>query len=69
MLQLQSTLAEIGDLAEANQKDLLFLLSLLRSLEQLHRDIRSNLFEVSLPSRRNDLYNLVKDIEEAGGWP
>ena len=68
-LQLQAALAEINNLAEQNQADILFLLSLLRSLEQVHRDIRSNLFETSLPSRRNDLYNLVKDIEEAGGWP
>ncbi len=67
--QLQSALAEILNLAHENQEDLLFLLSLLRSLEQVHRDIRSDLFETSLPSRRNDLYNLVKDIEEQGGWP
>lgn len=67
--QLQKIIAELTQLAEGNKEDILFLLFLLRSLEQVHRDIRSNLFEVSLPSTRNDLYNLVKDIEEEGGWP
>jgi hypothetical protein len=27
------------------------------------------LFEPSLPDTRNALYQLVRDIEESGGWP
>ena len=45
------------------------LLELLRTLEQLHQEIRVNLFEPSLPNTRNDLYDLLRDIEETGGWP
>jgi hypothetical protein len=56
-------------LAKENQKDSLFLLSLLRDLEQIHRQIRINYFESALPQTRNDLYQFVKDIEEKGGWP
>jgi hypothetical protein len=45
------------------------LLSLLRLLEALHRQIRTELFESTLPDRRNDLYSLVRDIADSGGWP
>jgi hypothetical protein len=70
---LESLLEKPGDefwnLAQNYQQDRLFLLSLLRYLEQLHRKIRTDLFESSLPQTRNDLYQLVKDIDEKGGWP
>ncbi len=66
---LQKTLNEIWGLAEKHQHDTIFLLSLLRSLEKIHRVIRTEMFESSLPATRNDLYQLVKDIEEKGGWP
>ena len=56
-------------LAEQHKTDSLFLLSLLRNLEQIHRQIRVNFFEAALPKTRNDLYQFVKDIEEKGGWP
>ncbi|MBE9067083.1 hypothetical protein IQ260_10495 [Leptolyngbya cf. ectocarpi LEGE 11479] len=45
------------------------LLALLRQLEGLHRDIRETLFQESLPTNRQHLYNLLKDIELHGGWP
>ncbi|WP_267384573.1 hypothetical protein [Cyanobacterium sp. uoEpiScrs1] len=45
------------------------LLSLLRILETLHRKIRSDLFEPSLPDTRKNFYEVLKDIEETGGWP
>ncbi len=45
------------------------LLELLRTLEYLHQEIRVNLFEPSLPNTRKDLYHLLLDIEETGGWP
>ena len=60
---------ELCALAEKNQNDNLFLLSLLRNLEQIHRHIRVNYFETALPQTRNDLYQFVRDIEEKGGWP
>ena len=45
------------------------LLALLRTLEQLHRRIRTEQFEPALPNTRKDLYGFLKDIEESGGWP
>ena len=65
----QKTADDILVLAKNNKEDTLFLLSLLRNLEMLHRQIRTEMFEMSLPHTRNDLYQLVKDIEESGGWP
>ena len=66
---LENIALDILNLAEKNQEDSLFLLSLLRSLEEIHRKIRTEMFEPSLPTTRNKLYQLVKDIEEKGGWP
>ncbi len=67
--QLTPIMVDIQDIAEQNKQDEVFLLSVLRNLEAVHRHIRTNLFEQSLPTTRNALYNLVKDIEEQGGWP
>ncbi len=66
---LKETAKDIYALAEKHQNDSLFLLSLLRDLEQIHRQIRVRYFESALPQTRNDLYQFVKDIEEKGGWP
>ena len=55
--------------AEECQNDTQALLSLLRMLEQLHREIRVQLFEPYLPATRKELYQLLRDIEESGGWP
>lgn len=66
---LEATARDICALAEEHRTDSLFLLSLLRDLEQIHRQIRVNFFEGALPQTRNDLYQFVKDIEEKGGWP
>lgn len=67
--KLPPLMADIQNIAEQNRQDEVFLLSILRSLEEVHRHIRTNLFEQSLPTTRNDLYSLVRDIEEQGGWP
>ncbi len=68
-VNLQKIGHELWVLAEENQEDSLSLLSVLRTLEEIHRKIRTEMFEPSLPKTRNDLYQLVKDIEEKGGWP
>ncbi len=67
--QLQKIIHDIKVLADENRDDALQLLALLRQLEQIHRQIRTEMFETSLPETRNDLYQFVKDIEEKGGWP
>ena len=66
---LEDVARDICALAEKNRDDSLFLLSLLRDLEKIHRQIRVTFFEGALPQTRNDLYQFVKDIEEKGGWP
>ncbi|MEA5596368.1 hypothetical protein [Rivularia sp. UHCC 0363] len=49
--------------------DILAVLALLRQLEKLHREVRDGIFQESLPSNRQALYSLLKDIEAEGGWP
>ncbi len=68
-VNLQKIGHELWVIAEKNQEDSLSLLSVLRTLEEIHRKIRTEMFEPSLPKTRNDLYQLVRDIEEKGGWP
>jgi hypothetical protein len=60
---------EIRTLAEKYQTDRLAVLYILRGLEKLHRDLRDDLFQTSLPENRQELYALLKEIEEEGGWP
>ncbi|MEM6253994.1 MAG: hypothetical protein AAF821_13830 [Cyanobacteria bacterium P01_D01_bin.156] len=55
--------------ARRREKDCIELLDLLRQLEELHRDIRETFFQESLPTNRQRLYNLLRDIEVSGGWP
>jgi hypothetical protein len=66
---MQEAAKDICALAAENQGDSLFLLSLLRDLEKIHRHVRVDFFERALPHTRNDLYQFVRDIEEKGGWP
>jgi hypothetical protein len=67
--KLQAITAEIRSLANTHQGNSLALLALLRRLEQMHGEIREDLFQSSLPDNRQALYALLKDMEEAGGWP
>lgn len=67
--ELERITTAVQTVAQASQADILALLRLLRVLEELHREIRDSLFQEALPSNRQDLYSLVKEIESAGGWP
>lgn len=60
---------EITALAKKHEGNIEALLSLLRLLESLHKEIRDGLFQESLPDNRQALYSLLKDIEASGGWP
>lgn len=55
-----------AELAKLNPSE---ILTLLRILEDLHRDIRENYFLNSLPSNRQLFYAILKEIEQNGGWP
>jgi len=61
--------AVIWEIAKEYEGDSLALLALLRVLEKLHWQIREELFHPALPDTRRDLYQLLRDIEENGGWP
>ncbi len=66
---LQQLVALVESLSQFCGQDSDRLLSLLRTLESLHRQIRTEQFEPSLPNTRKDLYAFLKDVEESGGWP
>ncbi|MBW4473385.1 MAG: hypothetical protein KME45_23865 [Stenomitos rutilans HA7619-LM2] len=72
-LEFESKLKAVSDavwsLAHSREGNNLALLSLLRTLEGLHQEIRDSLFQESLPDSRQGLYSLLKDIEASGGWP
>jgi hypothetical protein len=67
--QLHDLTTTVTAIAQGHQNDCHGLLLLLRTLENLHREIRSGMFEPSLPDTRQALYGLLRDIEETGGWP
>lgn len=66
LLQLES---EVQALAQQLEGDAEGLLGLLRLLERLHRDIQDGSFRKALPTDRQALYGLLRDMETAGGWP
>lgn len=61
--------AAVQESARKREKDCIAILGLLRQLEELHRDIRETFFQDSLPTNRQRLYHLLRDIEVNGGWP
>ena len=66
---LQALMADIEAVAMARKGDEIALLELLRTLELLHQRIREDLFRDALPTNRQRLYHLLRDIEVSGGWP
>ena len=68
-VELQAITTDIRTLANCHRGNSRTLLALLRVLEQTHREIQETLFQASLPENRQELYALLRDIEETGGWP
>ncbi|NJL01816.1 MAG: hypothetical protein HC838_12740 [Spirulinaceae cyanobacterium RM2_2_10] len=66
LTQIQATTLA---LAETHRHDCEALMALLRQLESLHQHVREDFFVPLLPENRHDLYDLLRDIEENGGWP
>jgi hypothetical protein len=60
---------QVWALAEQHVGDPESLLKLLRLLEHLHRQIQEGPFRDALPTNRQALYSLLRDMEVAGGWP
>lgn len=67
--KLQGISEMVMAIASDNNQDYDHLLKLLRTLEALHREVRTEYFEAALPNTRKDLYKLMRDMEEEGGWP
>lgn len=66
---LQAVAKTIEAAALDRRGDEIALLELLRLLEQLHAYIRDEWFQETLPTNRQRLYALLRDIEVNGGWP
>ncbi|MDY6936207.1 MAG: hypothetical protein SWY16_00965 [Cyanobacteriota bacterium] len=67
--ELQEISTRVRSLADRFPEDAYRILSLLRALESLHRDICDDYFQPALPQNRQALYNLLREIEAEGGWP
>ncbi len=59
----------VGELVDENQGNAIGLVEVLRLLERLHRGITEGAFQDALPQNRQELYKLMRIIEEEGGWP
>ena len=66
---LQILARSIEQAGRDRQGDEIALLELLRMLELLHGYIRDEWFQDTLPTNRQRLYALLRDIEVSGGWP
>ena len=66
---LQTLAHAIEQAALTRRGDEISLLQLLRLLEALHGSIRDSWFQEALPTNRQRLYALLRDIEVSGGWP
>ena len=66
---LQSLADSVKAITENHQDDPMAILAILRTLESLHQELREGSFQQTLPDNRQELYNLLKDIETKGGWP
>lgn len=64
--QIRSQVQEIATLCE---NDPIAILTLLRELESLHREVREEVFQKNLPGSRHELHALLRDVEAKGGWP
>ena len=67
--RLDQVLTELRSLGLELQGQPEALLALLRQLEELHRNLQDGAFRSSLPADRGELFNLLRSMEQSGGWP
>ncbi len=66
---LVSVVEHIQAIAQCHTNDEIALLTLLRTLESVHREIRDSVFQDALPKNRQHLYSFLREVEAEGGWP
>ena len=67
--QLNALRNIVRKLTSESQNNIGAILTILRELESVHQEVRVENFEKMLPRTRHELYPLLKEIEEQGGWP
>jgi hypothetical protein len=67
--ELEGLQQKVSAIADSAKGDCVALLKILRTLEEIHRQIREGLFQEVLPQNRQQLYHLLREIEAEGGWP
>jgi hypothetical protein len=67
--KLSQIRCEVEEVVNFYQDSPIAILTLLRELESLHREIREDVFQKQLPDSRHELHALLRDIEANGGWP
>lgn len=66
---LTELVQSVHTMAQSRAGNALALLELLRLMDELHYEVRDTLFHEALPNGRQQLYQLLRDIEQNGGWP
>lgn len=66
---LSELVEQVHEAVEASRGDAIALTDILRLLERLHREITEGAFQEALPQNRQELFKLLRVVEEKGGWP
>lgn len=66
---LTELVQSVHTMAQSRAGNVIALLALLRLIDELHYEVRDTLFHEALPNGRQQLYQLLRDIEQNGGWP
>ncbi len=66
---LTELVQSVHSMAQSRAGNVIALLELLRLIDELHYEVRDTLFHEALPNGRQQLYQLLRDIEQNGGWP
>lgn len=67
--EVKEICTQIWNLSEKSKDSTLDLVLILREIESVHRQVREQLLDQSLPDTRHRLYIIIKHLEETGGWP
>jgi len=66
---LSALVEQVHEAVEASRGDAIALVDILRLLERLHREVTEGAFQEALPQNRQELFKLLRVVEEKGGWP